>query len=389
MSSFQLSSIFGGTSNAIGGDDSNPLASIFNDSTLQKYARVYKPTEVEKKAPEKKEDEEPVFTGGKKKRKKKMEEWEAAKLAKAAETSNQSSTAETANLASNTDSTQVLEDPPIAAKKAKKEEKSKKGNKEESTVVSIPVPKPSADSSSSTSANKPSSREPVKTTAKGEISSSVPSNSMNKEKSETLDEMEDGAISQKNSDCTLFVGNISLKETVKSITKLFSDFGAVESCRMRSVPIAGAKVDEAGNQKLVKKVCVNSQKFGEQKGSYNAYLVYKDSERSSGADAVKAAVKTMNNKLLDDRHLRVDSAIPTLFDQKRTVFVGGLPYYADEEEVRKFFAEVLENADDIEGVRLVRDPETLVGKGIGYILLKDRDSALKALSRHEVTRYPH
>ena len=40
--------------------------------------------------------------------------------------------------------------------------------------------------------------------------------------------------------------------------------------------------------------------------------------------------------------------------------------------------------DDIEAVRLVRDPETLIGKGIGYLLFKDRDSVLKALSLHEV-----
>jgi hypothetical protein len=40
--------------------------------------------------------------------------------------------------------------------------------------------------------------------------------------------------------------------------------------------------------------------------------------------------------------------------------------------------------DDIEAVRLVRDPESLIGKGIGYILFKDRDSVLKALSLHEV-----
>lgn len=40
--------------------------------------------------------------------------------------------------------------------------------------------------------------------------------------------------------------------------------------------------------------------------------------------------------------------------------------------------------DDIDAVRLVRDPETLIGKGIGYILFKDRDSVLPALSLHEV-----
>lgn len=39
--------------------------------------------------------------------------------------------------------------------------------------------------------------------------------------------------------------------------------------------------------------------------------------------------------------------------------------------------------DDIEGVRIVRDNETLKGKGIGYLLFKERDCVLKALSKHE------
>lgn len=40
--------------------------------------------------------------------------------------------------------------------------------------------------------------------------------------------------------------------------------------------------------------------------------------------------------------------------------------------------------EDIEAVRLIRDPETLVGKGIGYLLLRDRDAVMKALSLHQV-----
>ena len=43
-----------------------------------------------------------------------------------------------------------------------------------------------------------------------------------------------------------------------------------------------------------------------------------------------------------------------------------------------YFAQALDGGhDDIEAVRLVRDPETLIGKGIGYLLFKDRDSVLK------------
>lgn len=132
---------------------------------------------------------------------------------------------------------------------------------------------------------------------------------------------------------TIFVGNIPTTETVKSLTKFLKVYGEIESIRLRSVPIAGAKVDEAGNQDLVRKVCVNSKKFGEQKGSFNAYVKFKE---ASSATAALAA----NNKLLGTRHLRVDRSNPTLFDPKRSVFLGGLPHYADEEELRDFFAQV-------------------------------------------------
>ena len=50
-----------------------------------------------------------------------------------------------------------------------------------------------------------------------------------------------------------------------------------------------------------------------------------------------------------------------------------------------FFAKSLPNGhDDIEGLRIIRDPSTLVGKGIGYLLFRDRDCVLKALALHKV-----
>jgi RNA recognition motif-containing protein len=113
------------------------------------------------------------------------------------------------------------------------------------------------------------------------------------------------------------------------------------------------------------------------KGSFNAYVVFKTEE------AVTAALSA-NNQLWGTRHLRVDRMKPTLFDPKRSVFIGSLPHYTDEEDLRNHFAKVLPYGhDDIEGVRLVRDTETLVGKGIGYLLLRDRDAVMTALSLND------
>jgi len=86
----------------------------------------------------------------------------------------------------------------------------------------------------------------------------------------------------------------------------------------------------------VKKVCANTKKFGEQKGSFNAYVVYKDKS------FVELAL-VANNRVIDGRHLRVDKSTPSLFDPKLTVFVGSLSHYTDEELLRQHFAKVIKN----------------------------------------------
>lgn len=174
---------------------------------------------------------------------------------------------------------------------------------------------------------------------------------------------------------TCFVGNISTTENRKTITKCFRDYGDIESIRLRSVPIEGTAVDEDGNQNLVKRICSNKQKFGDQKGSFNAYVVFKE------VASVKKAVLAMNNRLLGDRHLRVDHCIPSVLDPKSTVFLGSLPFYADEEELRGHFAAALAGGhEDIASVRIIRDPETLIGKGIAYVSFNNHDAVLKALT---------
>jgi nucleolar protein 12 len=132
---------------------------------------------------------------------------------------------------------------------------------------------------------------------------------------------------------TVFMGNIPLTQTIKDIKTLCSEFGKVDSVRLRSVPAAGTKVDEAGNQDLVRKICANHRQFGDQKGTFNAYVVFKD-------EASVAAALRANNRVLEERHLRFDTANPSLFDPKKTVFVGSLQHYCDEEALRQHFADV-------------------------------------------------
>lgn len=175
---------------------------------------------------------------------------------------------------------------------------------------------------------------------------------------------------------TVFIGNISLDITSKQLKSFMKQYGDIESIRMRSVPLEGSKIDDAGNQALVKRVSYYKKKLGDQKSSSNAYVIFKK------ANSVIQAVKATGT-LLKERHLRIDTVPATPFDYTRTVFLGGLSIYVDEEKLREFFGKVLPNGqDDIHDIRLVRDPETLLGKGFGYLMLHDRDAMMSALKCH-------
>ena len=140
--------------------------------------------------------------------------------------------------------------------------------------------------------------------------------------------------------------------------------------------LAGAKVGDHGNQRLVKKVSANKRLLSEAKDAFNAYLVF---AREESAAAALAA----NNRVVEGHHLRVDRVgAAATRDPARTVFLGNVPFDATEEEVRAHFAAALaaEGGDGaVEGVRLVRDAETQMGKGFGFVLLQDKATAAAAL----------
>lgn len=76
-----------------------------------------------------------------------------------------------------------------------------------------------------------------------------------------------------------------------------------------------------------------------------------------------------------------DAWLPAGTDPKACVFVGGLDYAAKDEDVRAFFEAlvVAERGPRAEGsyvrnVRLIRDRDTQLGKGFGYIHFVDRES---------------
>ncbi|RHY90113.1 hypothetical protein DYB37_007379 [Aphanomyces astaci] len=176
---------------------------------------------------------------------------------------------------------------------------------------------------------------------------------------------------------TIFVGNVSLEATAADVKKFFTSCGKVESVRLRSVPVAGCKVDQNGKQNLVKKVCVNKKLFVQGRDSCNAYVVF-------ATDASVDAALKLNGSEFFNKVLRVDRKAVSM-DAKRSVFVGNLAFNATDDDVRSHFDKILrEDADTaaVESVRIIRDKVTHLGKGFGYVLFKKPELKFEGRRAH-------
>lgn len=197
---------------------------------------------------------------------------------------------------------------------------------------------------------------------------------------EPTEEAKSTATDEEKSQRTVFVGNVSLDATQKDIKTFFSTCGKVESVRLRFMPLAGCAVDQAGNQKLMMKVCANKKILNDSKDNCNAYVTF--AEQASVAKAL-----ALNGATFMLMKVRVDHENPVV-DPKRSVFVGNVGFNVSDEKVRKFFEKRLKSDEEpnpVENVRIIRDRASGVGKGFGYVLLKNATLAGKALSLHETS----
>lgn len=95
------------------------------------------------------------------------------------------------------------------------------------------------------------------------------------------------------------------------MTTTFKKFGAVESVRVRSIPI--------GDPKLPRKAALIKKSFHEDRDSMNAYVVF---EEEAGA---KAALE-FDGQEINGKKVHVDLAGNKEHDSKHSVFVGNLPF---------------------------------------------------------------
>ncbi|XP_045078092.1 RNA-binding protein 34 [Coregonus clupeaformis] len=161
---------------------------------------------------------------------------------------------------------------------------------------------------------------------------------------------------------TVFVGNLPASCTKKTLQLVFKDQGAIESIRFRSV----VREDPS----MSRKVAAIQRKVHPKKQSINAYVVFKAEE---GAEK---ALERNGMEIEKDFHIRVDRiSKSSSHDHKRSIFIGNLPFDINELPLRQHF----EECGKVEGVRLVRDKNSGMGKGFGYILFESIDSVQLAL----------
>ncbi|KAM5145099.1 RNA-binding protein 34 isoform 3-T3 [Callospermophilus lateralis] len=120
---------------------------------------------------------------------------------------------------------------------------------------------------------------------------------------------------------------------------------------------------------LSKKLAAIKRKIHPDQKNINAYIVFKDEI------AATKALKRNGAQIADGFRIRVDLASETSSRDKRSVFVGNLPFKVEESAVEEHFWD----CGSIVAVRIVRDPVTGVGKGFGYVLFKDTDAVHLAL----------
>ncbi|CAF3300941.1 unnamed protein product [Rotaria socialis] len=167
---------------------------------------------------------------------------------------------------------------------------------------------------------------------------------------------------------TVFVGNVPIGCTQKELRTLFSQYGTVKSVRLRNlIPL---------NPKQGKRLAFIKKEFHPLQKTITAYIRFTDETEAEDATS-------LNGHLYKEHHLRVDVAhdldTNSKHDHKRSIFIGNLPFDANDDDVWKAF----EECGEIDSVRLVRDRATSVGKGFGYVLFQDEASVGLALRMNE------
>ncbi|XP_047499498.1 uncharacterized protein LOC125045943 [Penaeus chinensis] len=136
---------------------------------------------------------------------------------------------------------------------------------------------------------------------------------------------------------TIFVGNVYIKTKRSALRNIFKEYGEIETIRFRNAAVADPNES--------KRVAMIKRHFHESQVSITAYVKFKTEESA-------IAALSANNTIFKERHLQVDRVSGSRkVDPKCSVFIGNLPFDANEEELREIF----QDCGAIDNVRIVRD----------------------------------
>ncbi|NXG23437.1 RBM34 protein, partial [Grallaria varia] len=250
------------------------------------------------------------------------------------------------------DQISVVREPPIKAKKARTKQPSKAEKKLSDRENAL---KQADEEDQKLFQNK--------TTQKKKASQAIPKNVVNSATGTTAKQQNRKTVADEAVDRrTVFVGNLPVTCTGQELKSLFKKYGQIQSIRFRSLIPA--------EDTISKKVAAIKHKMHPNAKFINAYVVFKEE-----CDAQKA-LKENGTEIATGFHIRVDTASKTSsHDNKRSVFLGNLPYDILDDAVREHF----HVCGDVVGVRVVRDRKTGLGKGFGYVLFENTDAVHLAL----------
>ncbi|NWY38353.1 RBM34 protein, partial [Sylvia atricapilla] len=260
--------------------------------------------------------------------------------------------AEEGNKVSEDQSLSVIQEPPVKAKKIRKKERSEAEKKLSERENALEQADEEEDQKLFQN----------KVKQKKKASQAITESVVNSATGATAKRRKRKRVADKAGDRTVFVGNLPVSCTDQVLRSLFKKYGQIKSIRFRSLIPAEDTVS--------KKVAAIKHKLHPNAKSINAYVVFKEE-----CDAQKA-LKENGTEIASGFHIRVDTASKTsLHDNKRSVFLGNLPYDICDDAVRGHF----HVCGDIVGVRVVRDSRTGLGKGFGYVLFENTDAVHLAL----------
>ncbi|NXW43635.1 RBM34 protein, partial [Nyctiprogne leucopyga] len=252
-------------------------------------------------------------------------------------------------------SSSFIQEPPIKAKKARKKELSK-AEEELANRESALEQADEAEEQKLIQNKAKQKRKASHAVTKGVVNSgtAVKRQKEKKEPDETVNRR------------TVFVGNLPVNCTAQALKSLFKEYGQIKSIRFRSLVPA--------EDTLSKKLAAIKHKVHPNAKFINAYIVFKEE-----CDAIKALNKN-GTEIASGFHIRVDIASKTSsHDNKRSVFLGNLSYDISDDAVREHFSV----CGGVVAVRVVRDRNTGLGKGFGYVLFENTDAVHLALKLNE------